>query len=81
MQLTMRPPGAALLSFAESVGSVGPVAVVGGRTQWDVGGPVSSEAHLVQAPAGIVELDVCQRARFVRHADLQIDVSWPLTAK
>ena len=57
MQLTMRPPGAALLSFAESVGSVGPVAVVGGRTQWDVGGPVSSEAHLVQAPAGIVELE------------------------
>ena len=57
MQLTMRPPGAALTAFADSVGPVGPVAVVGGRTQWDVGGSVAPEARLVRAPAGIVELE------------------------
>lgn len=57
MQLTMRPPGAALVSFADSVGSVGPVAVLGGHTQWDVGGPVAAEVRLVRAPAGIVELE------------------------
>ena len=43
--------------FAAEVGSEGPVAVVGGRTQWDVGGTVDPSAREVRAPAGIVEFE------------------------
>ena len=57
MQLTMRPPGAALTAFAEEVGSSGAVAVIGGRTQWDAGGPADPGVRLVRAPSGIVELE------------------------
>lgn len=42
-------------AFAEEVGVEGPVVAVGGRTQFDVGGPVDSSAREVRAPAGIVE--------------------------
>ena len=47
----------ALQQFADEVGVDGPVAVVGGRTQWDVGGAVDSAAREVRAPAGIVEFE------------------------
>lgn len=42
--------------FAGEVGPVaaGPVACVGGRTQWSVGGPLEPEAREVSAPAGVV---------------------------
>ena len=40
-------------AFAAAVGSSGPVACAGGRTQWDVGGPVPP-CREVSAPAGIV---------------------------
>ena len=43
-----------LTAFAEDVGTDGPVVAVGGRTQWDVGGPVDTGAREVRAPAGIV---------------------------
>jgi FAD/FMN-containing dehydrogenase len=43
--------------FTEDVGAKGPVTVVGGRTQWDVGGTVDSAAREVRAPAGIVEFE------------------------
>jgi len=46
-----------LKSFASSVGTEGPVTVVGGRTQWDVGGAVDSSAREVRAPSGIVEFE------------------------
>lgn len=46
-----------LSAFAEAVGTEGPVTVVGGRTQWDVGGAVEPEAREVCAPAGIVEYE------------------------
>jgi glycolate oxidase FAD binding subunit len=45
-----------LAGFAEEVGPEGPVAVAGGRTQWDVGGPVDPDARIVDAPAGIAWL-------------------------
>jgi len=41
--------------FASEVGAEGPVAVVGGRTQWSVGGEASDGTRLVRAPSGIIE--------------------------
>lgn len=43
--------------FAAEVGVDGPVTVVGGRTEWDVGGSVDSSAREVRAPSGIVEFE------------------------
>lgn len=45
---------AQLAAFAEEVGTEGPVAVEGGRTRWDLGGPLA-EARIVHAPEGIVD--------------------------
>ena len=45
----------ALEHFAAAVGSAGPVAVEGGRTQWEVGGPPGDGVRLVRAPSGVVE--------------------------
>jgi glycolate oxidase FAD binding subunit len=49
----------ALTDLADAVGGVddGPVVAVGGRTQFDVGGPVSPAAREVRAPRGIVQHD------------------------
>src|SRR5207237_10286582 len=46
-----------LTGFVEEVDGDGPVTVVGGRTQWDVGGGVNASAREVRAPAGIVEFE------------------------
>ena len=46
-----------LKAFAAEVGVDGPVTIVGGRTQWDVGGAVDSSARDVRAPSGIVEFE------------------------
>src|SRR5436305_193487 len=46
-----------LKAFASAVGDDGPVTIVGGRTQWDVGGGVDPSAREVRAPAGIVEFE------------------------
>jgi FAD/FMN-containing dehydrogenase len=43
-----------LSGFTEEVGATGSVVPVGGRTQWEVGGPPDPTARLVAAPAGIV---------------------------
>lgn len=43
----------ALEAFADDVGGDGPVAAVGGRTQWEVGGAVTAGTREVRAPAGI----------------------------
>jgi glycolate oxidase FAD binding subunit len=45
---------AALVSFAEEVGSDGPVTVAGGRTKWTWGGSPDPSARLVRAPVGVV---------------------------
>jgi len=42
-----------LTAFAAEVGPEGPVACVGARRQWDVGGPVAPGTREVKAPAGI----------------------------
>lgn len=46
-----------LVAFAAEVGGVdaGPVVAVGGRSAFDVGGPVDATAREVRAPAGVVE--------------------------
>jgi glycolate oxidase FAD binding subunit len=49
-----------LSGFAEAVGTEGPVTVVGGRTQWDVGGAVDAGARPVRAPVGIVEYEAAE---------------------
>jgi glycolate oxidase FAD binding subunit len=43
--------------FAKEVGDDGAVTCVGGRTQWDVGGPLLGFAREVRAPAGVVEFE------------------------
>ena len=57
MDLSLAPPSAALVAFADEVGGAdaGPVVVVGGRTHWDVGGPPDPAAREVRAPVGVVE--------------------------
>ena len=50
--LTITDP--VLHAFAEEVGAEGPVAIAGGRTRWDLGGPLADDARVLRAPAGIV---------------------------
>ncbi len=42
-------------AWAEEVGSDGPVAAVGSRTRWGLGGRLASGTRLVSAPVGVVE--------------------------
>ncbi len=44
-----------LTRFAAEVGSDGPVAIEGGRSRWDLGGPSASGTRLLSAPTGIVD--------------------------
>jgi glycolate oxidase FAD binding subunit len=43
-----------LLDFARVVGEVGPVAVAGGRTRWELGGRLDPGTRELAAPSGIV---------------------------
>ena len=52
--------------FAKEVGDGGAVTCVGGRTQWDVGGPVHASAREVRAPSGIVEFEPAEMVVRVR---------------
>ena len=45
----------AVARFAVEVGAREPVAVSGGRTRWDVGGPPVPTTRLVVAPTGVIE--------------------------
>lgn len=44
-----------LEEFAAAVGTEGPVAVRGGSTRWEVGGSLTPETRLLEAPSGIVD--------------------------
>lgn len=62
-----------LLAFAEEVGGpdAGPVAVEGGRTQWEVGVPDGApadpgEVRLVRAPSGVVAFEPAEMTVLVR---------------
>jgi FAD/FMN-containing dehydrogenase len=50
----------ALDAFAAQIGTTGPVAVAGGRTQWHVGGAVDADARLVPAPVGVVAVHAAE---------------------
>lgn len=41
--------------FAAEVGDVGPVAVAGSRTRWNLGGAIEPDTRIVSAPSGIVD--------------------------
>jgi glycolate oxidase FAD binding subunit len=45
----------AVLAFQEMVGPSDPIAVEGGRTRWQLGGPLTEGVRCVRAPAGIVD--------------------------
>jgi glycolate oxidase FAD binding subunit len=57
-------------AFAAEVGpaTAGPVVAVGGRTQWDVGGPVAEHVAVreVRAPAGVVAVEAADMTVRVR---------------
>lgn len=44
-----------LAAFADEVGDTGPVAVVGKRTRWEIGGQSDEGTRLVAAPTGVVD--------------------------
>lgn len=52
-----RPFDAVQRAFAEEVGEVGPVTVVGGRNRWEVGGSLRPPVREVRAPVGIVSFE------------------------
>jgi FAD/FMN-containing dehydrogenase len=73
----------ALEAFAREVGppAAGPVVAVGGRTQWDEGGPVDAEAREVKAPAGVVELEPAEMTVRVRAGTTVADLDAALGEK
>lgn len=44
-----------LAGFATEIGESGPVAVVGSRSRWSVGGTLSQGTRLVRAPSGVLD--------------------------
>ena len=57
MQITRAQPSAATAAFASEVGHQDPVAVEGGRTHWQHGGPLAAHARLLRAPSGVVSFE------------------------
>lgn len=55
MSATLTITDRAMLDFAIEIGDTGPIAVVGNRTRWDLGGTPDTGTRLVQAPTGIVD--------------------------
>ena len=51
--VTITTSEAPLVAFAREVGEQGPVAAMGGRTQWTVGGQLDPGTRLVATPVGI----------------------------
>src|SRR4051794_831612 len=66
--------------FAKEVGDHGPVTCVGGRTQWDVGGAVSTDVREVHAPSGVVTFDPAEMTVRVRAGTTVAEVDAALAA-
>lgn len=75
-----RPFTDAMVDFAAEVGESDRVAVVGGRTAWNVGGAVADDVRLVRAPAGIVDLDEAEMTVRVGAATTVADLAASLAA-
>lgn len=73
------PADPAITAFADDVGFQGPVAVVGGGTRWEEGGPMDPGTRLVTAPTGIVDYQPAEMVVTVRAgtsvAELQATLS------
>jgi len=69
-----------LRSFAEEVGAEGPVAVVGSRTRWDVGGVIDDSARLLEAPSGIVAYAASEMTMQVRAGTSTAELASELAA-
>ncbi|HEX5947150.1 MAG TPA: FAD-binding protein [Acidimicrobiales bacterium] len=71
--------GEGIAAFAADVGptEAGPVVAVGGRTQWDVGGPLdpAAGARTVRAPAGIVAVEAADMTVRVRAGTTVADLA------
>ena len=63
-----------LEDFAEEVGAKDPVVPVGGRTQWDVGGPPPADARQVTPPSGVVEFVPAEMTVRVRAGTTVVDL-------
>lgn len=57
---------ASLQAFADTVGAEGPVAVRGGGTRWDLGGPLDPDTQVLAAPSGIVDYQPAEMTVTVR---------------
>jgi len=55
MTATLHSADPALLAFANEVGADGPIAIAGGQTRWDHGGPLAEGTRTLAAPSGIVD--------------------------
>ncbi|CAN5642754.1 FAD-binding protein [soil metagenome] len=57
MDLSVAAATTTLADLAAEIGDRGPVAVEGGRTQWEAGGPPPPGVRLVRAPAGVIAFE------------------------
>ena len=70
-----------LHTFADEVGADGPVAIAGGRTRWDVGGPLDADARVLSAPSGIVTYAASEMTVQVRAGTSVADLAAELAAR
>ncbi len=54
MMATLASTDPVLAAFADDVSDAGPVAIVGGQSRFDLGGPLAGNARILNAPAGVV---------------------------
>lgn len=55
MTAQLRSTDPVLADFAEEVGAADPIAIVGNRTRWDLGGSLVDGTRTLAAPTGVVE--------------------------
>lgn len=81
MSATLTVDDPVLAAFAEEVGTTDPIAVEGGRTRWEAGGPASGVPRLIAAPTGIVEYKPEEMTVQVRAGTSVEDLHAALAAK
>jgi glycolate oxidase FAD binding subunit len=69
-----------LVDFAHDMGADGPVAIAGGRTRWEVGGPVDPGARVLTAPAGVVSYSPSEMTVQVRAGTTVAELAAELAA-